>query len=100
MNHLFLQLKKRGYHIASYDILDVYRGLCDYFAYDYHKVSKDAIPEIIELCNKHNVTLLFFGMDNKEDIDLARENGYQYVFGNYFKKLVRMRELIKNLKKK
>lgn len=92
--------KDLGYHIASYDILDVYRGLCDYFAYDYHKVSKDAIPEIIELCNKHNVTLLFFGMDNKEDIDLARENGYQYVFGNYFKKLVRMRELIKNLKKK
>lgn len=94
------EAKELGYHIASYDILDVYRGLCDYYIYDYHKVSKEAIPEIQELCKKHNVTLLFFGMDTKEDIDLARENGYQYVFGNYFKKLVRMKQLVKNIKKK
>lgn len=97
---ILIEGKELGYHIASKDILDVYKNYCDYYIYDYHNVSKEAIPEVIELCKKHNVVPLFFGMDTKEDIDYARMNGYQYVYGNYYKKLVRMNQLIKNLKKK
>ena len=91
--------KDLGYNIASYDILDIYRGTIDYYIFDYHKVSIESIDEIQELCNKHNVKLLFFGMDEASDIDMARNNGYQYIFGNYYKKLIRMKDLLKNIKK-
>ena len=92
--------KELGYHIASYDILDIYRGNIDYFIFDYHNVKKEAIDDVIELCNKYNVTCILFGIDTKEDIDMARTKGYHYIFGNYYKKQIRMKDILKNIKRK
>ena len=93
------QLKNTNYTLASKDIFDVYRGLCDYFIYDYHGVNLETVPEILDLCKKHNVMVILSNMNEKEDIDIARENGYQYIFGDFYNKRFRMKDLLKGLKK-
>ena len=93
-------LRGSNYHLASKDIFDVYRGLCDYLIYDYHGVNLESIPEILELCEKHNVTVILSNMDNASDIDLARENGYQYIFGNYYNKRFRIKDLLQGVKRR
>ena len=93
------QLKNTNYTLASKDIFDVYRGLCDYLIYDYHGVNLETVPEILDLCKKHNVEVILSNMNEKEDIDIARENGYQYIFGDFYNKRFRMKDLLKGLKK-
>ena len=93
-------LKGVSYLLASRDIFDVYRGLCDYLIYDYHGVNLESIPEILELCRRHNVTVILSNMDTKEDIDIARENKYQYLFGNYYNKRFRIKDLLLGVKRK
>ena len=59
----------------------------------------ETVPEILDLCKKHNVEVILSNMNEKEDIDIARENGYQYIFGNFYNKRFRMKDLLKGIKK-
>ena len=93
-------LKDMGYHLASRDIFDCYRGLCDYLIYDYHGVNKESIPEILEICKKHNVICILSHMDTKDDIDMARNSGYRFLIGDYYKKRVRMKDLLQSVRRK
>lgn len=93
-------LRSLGYHLASKDIFDVYRGYVDYFIYDYHKVNKESIDEIQKICNMHNVICILSNMDTKEDIDLARDNGYRYLYGDYYRKRSRMKDLLQSIRRK
>ena len=93
-------LRSLGYHLASKDIFDVYRGYVDYFIYDYHKVNKESIDEIQKICNMHNVICILSNMDTKEDIDLSRDNGYRYLYGDYYRKRSRMKDLLQSIRRK
>lgn len=98
-SHPVLQrLRQKEYLVATDNLMDVYRNACDYFIYDYHSVGKESISEILELCDNHNVTCILGGMNTKEDIEMAKEDGYALIYGSYYKKSLRMKSIIEKLK--
>ncbi|MBQ9124356.1 MAG: EAL domain-containing protein [Acholeplasmatales bacterium] len=98
-SHPVLQrLRQKEYLVATDNLMDVYRNACDYFIYDYHSVGKESILEILELCDNHNVICILGGMNTKEDIEMAREDGYALIYGSFYKKSLRMKSIIEKLK--
>ncbi len=100
VNNKALQaLRNDGFMLCSSDILDVFRGNCDYFMYDYHRVGEDSINEVRELCSKNNCRCILGGIDTPADIEMARANGYDLVYGKFYNKLNRIKTIIERLKK-
>ncbi len=91
-------LHQKEYKIASKDILDVYNENCDYFMFDYHQTNVEAAKEINELCIKHNCQCIFDHMDTKEDIEFAKDNQIEIIYGEYYKKAQRIKSLIEKLR--
>ena len=97
-NHPVLKhLKEEGYRIASSNIIDVYNEYCDYYMFDYKKVSEDARNEIKELCKKHNIDCIYTRVDSKDDVDYTRSNNVDIIYGDYYKKAIRIKSLITKL---
>lgn len=97
-NHQVLKhLREDGYKIASSNIVDVYNEYCDYFMFDYKKFSDESRLEIKQLCIKHNCECIYNRVDNKEDVDYARENNVEVIYGDYYKKAIRIKSLIEKL---
>ncbi|MGM9969039.1 MAG: diguanylate cyclase domain-containing protein [Anaeroplasma sp.] len=97
-NPCLLKLREKGFKLCSYNILDLYGNLCDYFMYDYHRVGKDSINEIRELCNLHNSICILGGMNTIDDINMAKEKNYDLIYGSYYKKSLRMKGILKKVK--
>ena len=91
------KLKSEGYLIASYNVLDVYNNNCDYFLFDFHNCAIMAIKEIEKLCQDHNITLIFINIDSLEDLNFCKENNFNYIYGNYYKKAIRMKSIIEKI---
>lgn len=89
--------RAQGYKIASRNLLDVFNDLCDYFIIDYHLLEISKINEIKELCNKHNTECIISGINNKDDILIARENNFDIIYGDYYKKAIRMKSIIEKV---
>lgn len=98
-NKALALLRQRGFMICSLDILDVYRNSCDYYLYDFYEASRDSILEIRALCKNHSAKCILFNMDTKNDIELARNNGYDLITGKFYKKEARIKALIEKVKK-
>ena len=98
-NKVLALLRARGFRLCSMDILDVYRGCCDYYMYDFHGVGVDSINEIRELCKSHNAKCILNNMDSKDDIELAKTNNYDLITGKFYKKEARIKSLIEKIKK-
>ena len=95
--NIFKHLKEEGYRIASSNIIDVYNEYCDYYMFDYKKVSEDARSEIKELCKKHNIDCIYNRVDSKDDVDYTRSNNVDIIYGDYYKKAIRIKSLITKL---
>ncbi len=91
--------RAQGYKIASRNLLDVFNDLCDYFIIDYHLLELSKINEIKELCKKHNTECIISGINNKDDILIARENNFEIIYGDYYKKAIRMKSIIEKVAK-
>ena len=96
-NNYLKLLRQAGYKICSMDILDIYRDNSDFFVYDYRTIGKIGSNEIKELCDKHNVKAIAGGVDEKDDLDLALNNNFEYIFGRFYKRTRTMKELLVKL---
>ena len=56
-----------------------------------------AIKEIEKLCQDHNITLIFINIDSLEDLNFCKENNFNYIYGNYYKKAIRMKSIIEKI---
>ncbi len=90
-------LREEGYKIASTNLLDVYTGACDYLMYDYHLAGAESIDEISELCNRHQCICIFHTINTKEDMELARQKQLKLIYGEYYKKAIRIKTLIEKM---
>ncbi len=94
---LVQKLRSEGFQIASKDILDVYNECCDYFILDYHKIDLKRIDEIKSLCECHHVVCIFDHIDTKEDLEKVKAYNMEIIFGQYYKKVTRMKSLIEKI---
>lgn len=97
-NPIVSRIRALGFMIASYSLLDVLRESCDYYYYDYHFVTKESINEIYDSCKKHKVLCILNEINDSDDILLARENGYSLVYGKYYKKNLRIKNILDKIK--
>ena len=91
---IWQKLRAEGYRIASSNLMDVYSNACDYLMYDYHLASADSIEEIQELCQRHDCTCIFHTINTKEDMEIARTKQLRLIYGEYYKKAIRIKTLI------
>ena len=96
-NTIVRGLRALGFKIASADIFDVYREDIDYLVYSYHEVGSSSIDEVRELCLKHNVKCILGDINNKDDIKLMKDGGYDLIYGSYYKKLNRIDSIISKI---
>ena len=88
------KLREDGYKISSSNIIDLYNGDIDVFFLDSNKISVEAISEVKDLCDKKNITCIISNIDDKNDVLLARKEKIELIYGKYFKKLIRMKDII------
>ena len=94
------KLREIGFKIASNNIYDVYNNYCDIFFLDSNKVMLDYIKEIKELCDNHKIICIIDNIDSKDDVLIARDNSIDLIYGEYFKKVTRMKAIIEKVKPK
>lgn len=92
------KLRENGFKIASNNIYDVYNNYCDLFFLDSNKVMLDYIKEVKELCDNHKVICIIDNIDSKDDVIIVRENKIDLIYGQYFKKVTRMKAIIEKIK--
>ncbi|MCR4898366.1 MAG: hypothetical protein K5892_03975, partial [Acholeplasmatales bacterium] len=72
---------------------------CEYYIYDYHKNSIQSGQEIKDLCNNHNVKIIFNAIDCDNDVEEVKAIGAHYVYGNRYQKHFTNEEFINKLLK-
>ena len=82
---------------ASTNVMDVYSNNCDVFFYDKNTYGIDTASSLKKLCEEHNITFVLDGIDTKDDLELVVNNGYEIIYGKYYKKNVRMKTLLEKL---
>lgn len=92
-----IDTRKNGYKICSKLLIDVINEKCDYLLIDYHKIDLDKISEIKNITHNHNVECIFNNIDTKEDLDKANSNQFDYIYGKYYKKAIRMKNLVEKV---
>ena len=95
-NTLVKAIKNMGFLIASNNVLDIYRNNVKYFILDYLE-NKNIASDIINLCKDYNVDIILSNVNDKESLDFAKEKGFSYIFGNYYKRLNRMKDIVKKV---
>ena len=60
----------------------------------------DYIKEIKELCDNHKIICIIDNIDSKDDVLIARDNNIDLIYGEYFKKVTRMKAIIEKVKPK
>ena len=65
--------------------------------FDYKKVSEAARDEIKSLCIKHNCECIYNRVDNKDDVEYVRDKKIEIIYGEYYKKAIRIKSLIEKL---
>lgn len=93
-NEVVKSLRSDGYKISSSNIVDLYNDDIDVFFLDSNKISLEAISEVKDLCEKKNVTCIISNIDDKNDVLVARKENIELIYGKYFKKLIRMKDII------
>lgn len=91
------KIRTAGYRLATHTVLDVYNGYCDYYICDFHSISKEGIAELRDTCIRHGAALVLSGIDTKEDMAAVREQQYEIIYGEYYKKAIRMKTLIEKI---
>lgn len=95
-NHPALKkLKESGYHIASQNLMDVYQSTIDFYIYDLQIEGFASIQEVMQFCEEKNVTFILSGVNTKEEVLQAEELGIKYIYGNFYKKPIRMKNVLK-----
>ena len=95
-NMISKTLKEMGFSLASTNVLDIYRFNIDYFILDY-KENKSIAKDIYNLCNNLDIKFILSNINTKDDINLISNEDYKYIYGNYYKRLNRMKDILKKV---
>lgn len=90
-------LKKSGYKIASASLNDVYLKQIDFYIYDMHKNGMSILTEIQQLCKDKDIEIIVSNVNTKEDIQKCIEHKVVYLYGEFYKKNIRMKKVIEKL---
>ncbi len=96
-NPVIMALKRKGYHIAGTNLIDVYQEYIDYYIFDLKRYGSVMVPEIQKLCQEKRIQLIMSHVDTKEDITRCIQMHIQYLYGDYYKKTIRMKKVIEKL---
>lgn len=91
--------KELGFRIATKSIENVLTGIPDILLYDYHNKTSNSATDIINLVKNYNCLIIFDEINEKEDIMYAKDNNFEIVFGKYYKKIKRMKDILSDLDK-
>lgn len=89
--HKLSSLKDLGYYIALDDVIDAkhilkFIGVIDIVKVDFLLSSKISREEIAYVCKKYNIKMLAEKIETEEDLEEAKELGYEYFQGYYYSK--------------
>lgn len=96
-NLIIRTIKNNGYLVASKSLMDLYQGFIDYYVYDVSVNGFNSLDEIVKLCKDKDIILLASGINDKSDIERILALGIDYIYGNYYKKSIRMKKVIDNI---
>ncbi|MDE7105668.1 MAG: diguanylate cyclase, partial [Anaeroplasmataceae bacterium] len=93
--HIALKkLKALGYKVATSNVVDVLQDNSHYYIHDVSKYGFDGILDLLKLCKEKGVKLILSQVTTKEEVLKATELGIEYIYGNYWKKSIRMNKVI------
>ena len=99
IENVVLKYKELGIKIASKMVLDVFKGIPNTLMYDYHNKITGSEKDILELCKKYNTVVIFDKIDTREDIQYSKENKFEFVYGAFYKKVKRIKNIIEDVTK-
>ncbi len=99
IENIALKYKELGVKIATRKIEDILTGIPYILFFDYHKRVSTSAEDIKNLCKNYNSLVIFDEINEKEDIIYAKDNNFEYVYGKYYKKLKRIKNIIEDLSK-
>lgn len=99
ISDLVLKIKEIGIKVATKSVYDLLTGIPNMIFYDYHNKLSGSEQDIIKLAEKYNCTIIFDEINEKEDIIYAKEKKLELIYGNYYKRLKRMKNIIEELSK-
>jgi len=99
IENVVLKYKELGIKIASKMVSDMFSGIPNKLLYDYHNKINKSENDILSLGKKYNCEIIFDEINNKDDIDYAKENKLGLVYGKYYKKIKRIKDIIDDLSK-
>ena len=99
VENIMAKYKELGIRVATRSLIDVLSGIPDILMYDYHNKVNDSSKDIIELVKKYNCLIIFDEINEKNDIIYAKDNKFGLVYGKYYKRLKRMKNIIEDLSK-
>lgn len=91
------KLKADGYMLASNNPYDIYQNKIDYFIYDLNLINFDIYDDIKKSIGEKNIEIIVSNLNTIDQLNQAIEFNVDYVYGNYYKKSIRMKNLIKQL---
>lgn len=91
------ELHKAGYLVSSRRVMDVYQENISYFIYDLKVNGLNLLNELSSLCQTKNIPLIVENVEKKEEITSILELPVEYVYGDYYKKKIRMKKLLDKL---
>ncbi|MCR5349646.1 MAG: diguanylate cyclase [Acholeplasmatales bacterium] len=90
-------IKSLKINIMSKNIVDIFNDNVDCILYDYKSGGSKSIESFNNLAKEFNKDFIIDNIDTEEELKYCLENKYQLVFGNRYKALKRMSEIIEDL---
>lgn len=92
------ELKQLGFLIATTNIFDIYLDSVDYLFYDYNLGGLDSIKDIYDLVKLHDKEIIINNVNTKEDMLYMKNNNFDLIYGNYYKNVKRIKDIIESFK--
>ena len=74
--------------------MNLYHSNIDYFILNLKETGYSILKEIKDLCQNKQCELIVGGVDTKEELERVIELDVLYLFGNYYRKSIRIKKLI------
>ena len=92
-----VKLRELEISIATKSLIDVFSGIPSILLYDYHNKMDESANDIKNICEKYNSLIIFDEINEKEDIMYAKDHNFKLIYGRYYKKLKRIKDIINDL---
>ena len=97
-NPNLINIKKIGLSIASKNPLDVYFDYVDFIFYDYHKSTIESAIDFSKITKDKKSIFIMDQINTDDDINLCINNNLNIIYGNKYKLLRKINELLEKIK--